>query len=233
MATVDISTVIPRDLALRFRGGKVGIGYDVASSVERKANPSALAMMEYDGLAYRVAFVLRWRTDDTRVNHAILKSAVLAIPPDRRQGLSIDASNETLAARDIGRLLSPLITVHLVRGNDSIDYRGEKYKAKTLLGNLYTNLFTDNLISLPPCDWIFSDHRQVVKNGSEYNADVAPDGCHADVFDACKHALWTFRASSGPIQIAAVDTLSGSPVKRRPRETPIMKRLRPSKQSPY
>lgn len=208
MPTINIHDVIPRDLASRFRGGRVGIGYDVASSVNRKANPSALTMMEYDGLAYRAQFIVRWRTDDTRVNQAILRAAVRAIPRHLRQGLSIDASNETLAARDMARLLSPDIAVHLVKGGDTIEYEGQAYKAKTLLGNLYTNLFQDNLIALPPDDWIFADHRQVVRNGSEFFAEVAPDGCHADVFDACKHALWTFKVSSGPAQIEAVDVTS-------------------------
>lgn len=208
MAAIDISTVIPRDLASRFRGGRVGMGYDVASSIQRKANPSALAMMEYDGLAYRVAFAVRWRTNDTRVNKAILRAAALAIPHHLRQGVSIDASNEALAAEAMRRFMTQYLSVHLVKGGETINYMGQAYKAKTLLGNLYVNLFADNLIALPPDDWIFSDHRQVVRNGSEFHADVAPDGVHADVFDACKLALWTFKSGSGPIQIEAVNTLS-------------------------
>lgn len=227
-----IVDLIPDNIAPLLSSARTGLGYDVASSIEGKANPSAIACIRSD-VSFSMPYLIRWRTKDTRVNHAILRRLIDMIPPGRRQGLSIDSSNEALAAEDVRREFASSLPVHLVKGGGTLNYQGQDYKAKTLMGNLYANLFEDGTIAIPPDQFVFDDHRQVQRNGSEFFAPVAPDGAHADCFDAGKHGLWTFKASAGPIKIEAVDTVGGGSGRRRPWETPLMQRLNRNKRSLY
>lgn len=186
--------------------GRVSIGLDIASTKNKKSNPSALAVMQKFGNVYNVPLELRWKTDDAKVFASILKHTIKAIPPDLRGKLVIDSSNEKLTAMSLKRGLSGLISCLLVAGNDVLSYKDETFQAKVLLGCLLCDQYEDRTIAIPNAPWLLDDHRLVNRDGASFTADVDSNGCHADNFDAEKLALWGLVGAGGKVEVSAVNT---------------------------
>lgn len=186
--------------------GRVSLGLDLASTKNKRSNPSALAVMQKVGHLYNTPLEARWKTDDTDVFLSILSHVIKDIPPTQRGCLVIDSSNDKLAAMSFKRRLSHLIRVVLVAGNDVIRYKGEEFMAKVLLGSLLCNLYEDRIIAIPNAPWLVDDHRLVSRDGASFSAVVDVNGCHADNFDAEKLAHWGLVGIGARTEASAIDT---------------------------
>ena len=176
--------------------GKVGIGFDVASTTGETSNPSSVTVTEQIGVERRQRLVVLWKEKKPQIVRERLRSILNAIA-ERPQGgkasrLCIDASNERLFAEETRDELANLVPVELVMSGASVNplpagYR-EKLNYKTWLGDLYSTAVNDNRYALPSAEYIKADHRLPVKNAGRYECDPQPDGKHGDTFDSGKLA---------------------------------------------
>lgn len=149
--------------------------------------------------------VVRFKSDDPEVTFAILTSILDARPASEWRRLCIDATSEKYHAKNVSKKFKARLPVVLVVNSEAIDFQGERYSYKTLLGDLYVSAFQDNIIALPPEPFILGDHRLVKKQAGGYVTDVDDDGNHGDTFDSGKLAYWAHIAGGGvAAQAAAV-----------------------------
>jgi hypothetical protein len=185
------------------RNGRVGIGFDVATTTGESSNPSCIYVMEQVGGEYfaRLIVVFKSKVRAVMVERleAILKM-VRARPdggPARR--LCIDASSERLAAEETKNDLQALVPVELVIAGMSVQPPGyqEPTNYKTYQGDLYSAAVNENRIALPADGYIKTDHRMVMKDGGRYVCTPDGDGRHGDTFDAGKQALYALESNAG------------------------------------
>lgn len=195
-----------------FRGllknGRVGLGFDVATTTGEVSNPSSITVIEEIGGEYfaRLIIVFKSKVRAVMVERleAIIK-AVRARPqggPARR--LCIDASNERLAAEETKDDLQSLIPVELIIAGSSIQPPGyqEPTNYKTYQGDLYATTVNENRMSFPSDPYIKSDQRMVMKDQGRYVCTPDGDGKHGDTFDSGKHALYALITGGGTCKTA-------------------------------
>ena len=190
---------IPLEWTSYLGTGKLGIGHDIATTTKGTSNWSTIAVMEHLSPLYIIRLLLRWRTSASGDNIDILDAVVSDIEASGRRAkrMCVDSSNEKYHADRIKKYFAGRVPVELVAGGEAIDWRGERYNYKTLLGDLYSNAFEDNLVALPSGIWILDDHRLVGKDGGRYVTEVGKDGGHGDTFDAGKLSLWSLTNKAG------------------------------------
>lgn len=195
-------------------GGKVGIGFDVASTTGELSNPSSITVTEMIGTERKQRLVCAFKSKK-RVLMVERLTDVIRIVRERREGgsarrLCIDASNERLAAEEIRDDLRGMIPVELVIAGLSIHPPGytEPTNYKTYQNDLYATAINDNRYSLPPDEYIKFDHRLTVKDRGIYNCAVDNDGRHGDTFDSGKQAEWAL-VSKGDTVTTAIPAQTG------------------------
>lgn len=192
------------------RDAPIGLGLDVATTTKSKSNPSSLTVMQKMQRLYVQRLILRWKSDDEAVSRAIISRILDDI---KHRGITpksmcIDASNETFFAQALRAQFRGRCMCYLIKGGETIEWKGMKYSGKELLGSLYVNSFEDGFMALPREEWVMTDHRLVVRDTGSFRADIGIDGGHADTFDSGKLALWSFERS-GPITAEAVQVGGG------------------------
>lgn len=197
------SEAVPPHWARHLRGGPVGLGYDVATTVKKESNPSSITVLEDYAGTYWTRLVVRFKADDPEVAALLLSSILAPILPARRRRLCIDATNEKYHARSIQRRFRSLLPVELVTSSEAVDFEGERYNYKQLLGELYVSLFEDGRITLPAEEWLLRDHRLVRRHAGSFATEVDEAGNHGDTFDSGKLAYWGLRRG-GSVRAAAV-----------------------------
>lgn len=222
---------IPRDWTDCLAGGPIGLGMDVGTTEQGTSNPSALAVMQHTPPLYVVRLLLCWKTSDEAVSREIVQTIVSDLERSERRPrrLCIDASNEVFFAQSIRSDLAGRVPVVLVKSGEKVTWRGLDYIYKTLLGNLYVSLFEDNLIALPPAQWISDDHRLVKREKGGFVAETGERGEHGDTFDACKLAYWALesgRTCSGDFAAVPVGGLGPAPTGRSLPARSALERLR-------
>lgn len=190
---------IPLEWTSYLGTGKLGIGHDIATTTKGTSNWSTLAVMEQLSPLYIIRLMVRWRTSASNDNIDILDAVISDIENSGRRAkrMCVDASSEKYHADRIKKHFSGRVPVELVSSGEAIDWKGERYNYKTLLGDLYSNAFEDNLVALPSGIWILEDHRLVGKDGGRYVTEVGKDGGHGDTFDGGKLSLWALTAKGG------------------------------------
>lgn len=212
---------IPLEWTSYLGTGKLGIGHDIATTTKGTSNWSSLAVIEHLAPLYIIRLMMRWRTAASSDNIEILDAVVSDIEASGRRPrrLCVDSSNEKYHADRIKGYFAGRVPVELVAGGEAIDWRGARYNYKTLLGDLYSNAFEDNLIAMPGGIWILDDHRLVGKDGGRYVTEVGKDGGHGDTFDGGKLALWAITAkgaiSPGSVQAVPTGSAFGAAVSRQ------------------
>lgn len=188
---------------------KLGAGLDVATTTNKKSNPSSLAIAEKVGLDFYVRLLVRWKTNDPAITEAIIRHVLeqLATRNRKLRTLCVDASNEKFFATALRKSLMGLVNVALVASGEATQYLGEPMNYKMYLGNLYVNTIVDDggHLVLPDEKWVSEDVRQVKRDKGTFTAEVDENGNHADAFDATKLALHAIIASGGPAEAAAVN----------------------------
>jgi hypothetical protein len=181
----------------------IGLGLDVATTEKEKSNPSALAITELVGSTHHVRLLIRWKTADPEITFQLLLGQIMAIAPRRPRKLCIDATSERFFATNLKRRLGALVHSDLIVSSESIEYLGEKMSLKAYLGNLLVNTIDDGRLALPPESWVADDFRLVKRDRGSFTADLAPDGGHADAFDAVKLSIHAIAGPGGPAAAAA------------------------------
>lgn len=183
---------IPVEWVHLLGAGKITLGHDIATTVKGTSNWSTLAVMEHVSPLYIVRLLARWRTAVAAESLDLLDAVVSDIEGAGRRAsrFCVDASNEKYHADRIRTFFMGRVPTELVVAGEKIDWRGESYDYKTLLGDLYSAAFEDNFMALPAGVWIRDDHRLVGKDGARYVVELGKDGGHGDTFDAGKLAYW-------------------------------------------
>ena len=192
------------------KNGRIGIGFDVATTTGETSNPSSITVIEEQGGEYFTRLILVFKSKVRAVMVERLQTIIQAIRsrptggPARR--LCIDASNERLAAEETKDDLQPLIPVELVIAGTSIQPPGyeEPINYKTYQGDLYSTTINENKLSLPSDPYIKTDHRMVMKDQGRYVCTPDADGKHGDTFDSGKQALYALLSTAGLTTMAGV-----------------------------
>lgn len=205
--------------------GRVGIGFDVATTTGDTSNPSAITVTEETGGQRFQRLVAVWKEKNPDVVRERIGAILAAIRQRPRGGpavrLSVDATSEQLFARDLATALSrDGCPVELVDARKLVEPSPSGYQRapnhKVFLGDLYSSAINDNRYVLPPGDYLKFDHRMVVKAGGAYQCDPEPDGRHGDTFDSGKLAEWSLAQRAGAISDPnVIRTSHTSPVRGR------------------
>lgn len=182
--------------------GKISCGLDLASSDGGKSNPSSLTVAEKVGNQLVVRLAWHWKTARGEVTLGNVERVIDALlaAGARLIGLGIDASNETLFARQIKRALALKCRVALIKGGEKMQFRGEEDNAKTILGHVLANTVEAHGIALPPSEYVRKDWMRINKKGGEFVCTVGPNGEHGDTFDSTKLAVWLQVGRGGPAE---------------------------------
>ncbi len=179
------------DWTRHLTGGLLGIGYDVATTINKTSNPSSITVTEdYAGKFYE-RLIVRFKSEDPEGAMQILDSIFEAVDPRKLRSLCIDSSNEKYHARNVRKRFRKFCPVYLIGSGESVLWQGEKFSYKTLLGQLYVSNFEDGRIALPAGEWIVKDHRLVKNHAGSFATDLDDDGNHGDTFDSGKLSLWS------------------------------------------
>ena len=187
--------------------GPVGIGFDVASTTGEMSTPSSITVTENCAGERFQRLVIVFKSKKRVVMSSRLIAIVEVIRsrpvggPARR--LSIDASNERLAAEETKDDLTPYIAVELILGNAAVEPLPPGYQDsinyKTYQGDLYCAAINDGRTVLPPDKYVKDDHRLPMKDQGRYVCPVDTDGKHGDTFDSGKQAEYALISTSGAI----------------------------------
>lgn len=182
--------VVPTDWTRHLKGGRIGVGHDVATTEKKTSNPSAITVTEeWDGIFWE-RLVVRFKSADPDASMEILRGILASAPKGRLVGLGVDASNERFHAKNIQRAFRRFCRIDLIAGGETLLWQGEKYSYKTLLGQLYVSAFEDHKMALPVEEWIIKDHRLVKNHAGSFATEIDEEGNHGDTFDSGKLAHW-------------------------------------------
>lgn len=190
-----------------FGTGKIGIGYDTATTEKEKSNPSSIVVTEQVGNIMTARLVWRWKTANPAVAIERTENVVrrLIAAGKRPRRLCIDGSNERYFATTVATRLRALIQVEVVVGSETVEHKGEKLSMKDYLGNLAANTIEDGNAALPPDKWVETDFRLVKKKKGHFDNDLDSSGNHGDTFDGFKLSLkGLVGQGSGPAVASAI-----------------------------
>jgi hypothetical protein len=171
-------------------GGRIAVGYDVATTEKKTSNPSAITVSEEWGGLFWQRLVVRFKTADPEAAFQILEAILSVIERRLLLSLNIDASNEKYHARTVKARFRKYCRVNLIVSGETLVFEQEKYSFKTLLGNLYVSAFEDHKIAQAAAEWLVKDHRLVKNHNGGYATELDDEGNHGDTFDSGKLAHW-------------------------------------------
>ena len=211
---------IPESWTDYLTDGRIGVGNDLGTTTKKKSNPSSITVTQEDGRTFYDRLVVTWKTDNPDVSEAMLElvlSDIVRAKPGKLKGLALDASNEVFFATMLKKRFTKYCPVELVKGGSKITYKGESMDSKTLLGNIYTNLYDDDLKAMPAGSWLRDDHRLVTRDRGSFVTSLGRNGEHGDTFDSGKLATWILVKRGGRAEAHAVSvgSMGGSTPQRR------------------
>lgn len=205
--------------------GKVGLGFDLATTEKGTSNPSAFTVLEECGpeLVARAVFV--WKTkDDLLAEHraeAIVDAVAARKEGGRARALAVDATNERYFAGSLRRKLAAKVPVELVVASESyVPIGREAMPMKQYLGSVLVGDLDDNHLTLPPERYLREDWRLVKRARGTFDNEVSPDGKHGDTFDGTKLARFAL-LNKGPAYAAAMQVGHGAATNRLRERCPM------------
>lgn len=204
--SLSITAALPlADVLARVGAGPLALGVDLGTTTGKTSNPTAIALVEGDGLDYAVRLAARWKTDKPDLTKGILVMLCAELVRQRKalRVVNIDSSNERFFAADCRAALASLARVELSVLGTKVTYRGEPMTLKARACARVERAAQDNRLRLPRAVWIQRDLRQMVKEAGRYEAAVEADGSHADLFIALALGLDSLE-STGPAEATAV-----------------------------
>lgn len=182
---------VPTDWTRHLKGGLIGIGYDVATTINKTSNPSSVTVTEDYGGKFWERLIVRFKAEDPESPMQILDSIFSSVDPRKLRSLCIDSSNEKYHARNVRTRFRKFCPVYLISSGEKVKWEGAEFIYKTLLGQLYVSNFEDGRIALPDGEWIVKDHRLVKNHAGSFATDLDDSGNHGDTFDSGKLSLWS------------------------------------------
>ncbi len=237
LKTVNVDAILPAGWlnAVARDQTSLGIGFDVGTTAKGKSNPSALALCQKVGFEYRFPLVVRWKSTDPAVAHAVIRAILsgLASIGLRARRLCVDATSEKYFAVALRQAMAAKIPVSLIVSSEKTQFGGEEMLWKQYLGNLMVNTAEDGYLALPSEEWVKADVRSVVRERGTFEAEILEDGGHGDVFDACKLALHAIIAKGdggrAEATAAGVGSLAGHKAARPGLQNPRARRGTPAR----
>lgn len=209
---LTIAKAFPLDVLDIVGDGPLALGCDLGTTTGKTSNPTAIALVERDGLDNAVRLAARWKTDKPEVTTGVLVMlcAELVRRGKRLRVVNLDASNERFFAAEVRKALSRLVRVQLSVLGSKVQYRGESMTLKTRACARVEMAAQDNRLRLPRATWIQRDLRQMTKEAGTYTAAVEADGSHADFYIALALAIDALD-DTGPAEAdaAPIGSLSG------------------------
>lgn len=189
-------------IAEKLGRGRVGLGWDLATTTNATSNPSAFAVTEEDGLNWIVRAVVIWKTADPALARERQRRLVEAVEArkegGRARGLCVDATNERYFAADVKQQSAGLLPVTLVVGSEGANQPGgEPMTMKQYLGSMLVGEFDDNHMTIPPERYVKEDIRLVKREKGQFVCVPDANGRHGDVFDAIKLSLHSLQSGGG------------------------------------
>lgn len=183
---------------------RLGLGLDPATTTKKMSNPSGLVLTQQVGQFYYPRVALRFKTDDPDVTFGLIERLYKGV---RSRGLNIRklcilATNERFFAVSVRKKMAGRMPVELLIESEKTQYLGEEMLYKAYLGNLFVSTIEDGYLALPPEEFIKKDVRQVVRDRGTFDAEVAEDGGHADVFAGIAASLHALKGKGGKIDAA-------------------------------
>lgn len=186
-------------------GGEWGVGYDIATTTNKKSNPSSITLTRSKGAERAARLIVRWKS----ANPEFSKSVVLRSCETLKHGggqiraVAIDGSNERYFADIVRTALQELgFTVIIVVSGETVenpDNPKASMRLKEKTGNLLVNTATDRLLALPPDKWVKDDFLLAKKEKGLFVTELDAAGNHGDTFDSTKLSLWAL-ASGGAVE---------------------------------
>lgn len=191
-------------LAQHLGSGKVGLGWDLATTEKATSNPSSVAVVEGSGSEDIVRAIFTWKTNDPGIQEERIRMIVQGVKHRREGGrarrLCIDATNERLFSAQMKRALAAELPVTLVVGSETIERPGaEPMNMKQFLGGLLVGRLEDNHLTLPPARYVREDFRLVKKERGSFVCEPDASGRHGDTFDATKLGVWAKESDQGAL----------------------------------
>jgi hypothetical protein len=191
--------------------GRVGLGFDPASTTGETSNPSSFTATEERGIERAQRVVVLWKEKRENVQKDRLRQLINTVASRSSGGpavrLCIAAGNERLFSQGVQEDMAALIPVDLIIEGGSVKPLPPGYQEainyKTWLGDIYSAAVNDNHYAMPCNDYFKQDQRLTVKNAGRYECDPEPDGKHGDTFvsgEMAEYALMP-RAMAGPILV--------------------------------
>lgn len=202
--TIKPSEVLPRGWReLLTPHHPIAAGLDVATTTNKKSNPSALAIVQKVSSDFIVRAVARWKTADPRVTAAVLDE-LLELPHGLRlRRLVVDATSERFFAAEQQQRLAGRMVVELVVRSENTTHQGVEMNWKTYLGNLLVQTCEDQHLLLPQADWLRADLRSVKRDKGGFVCEVDEDGNHGDCFNAIEQGIHGVIGAGGPAAASA------------------------------
>ena len=189
-------------LSFKLGKGAVGIGVDWATTERETSNPTAVTVMEREGVEKRAVLTCVWKTRDPDVAIDRLTRIVETVNarPEggRARRLCQDATSEKYHCANVRKALRGLVIVEDMVGSETIEKPGkEPMTMKAYLGNQFVGEIDDNHVTLAPERYIKEDFRLVKRDRGTFITDISPSGGHGDTFDSHKNASYALESNSG------------------------------------
>lgn len=187
--------------------GRVGLGWDLATTTKQTSNPSSVAVVEQAGIERIVRAIVNWKTADPDIAldrmTAIVKAVALRGEGGPARRLCEDATNERYFAKTVKKELSALLQVELVVASETVEAPGaEPMTMKQYLGGLLVGELDDNHVLLPPERYVKEDFRLVKKEKGEFVCEPDAQGRHGDTFDAVKLANYALSGTGSAVGVS-------------------------------
>lgn len=179
--------------------GLWGAGYDIATTTNKKSNPSSLTLTQARGNERWAMLTIRWKSANPDFSESLVKQAIEALQKGggRVQSLNVDASNERYFAARLKTVITSC-TVNLIVSGEIVptgDPLQPQMRQKERTGSRLVNTATDRLLALAPQKWIMFDFLLVKKEKGLFVTDLDPAGNHGDTFDSTKLSLDALESS--------------------------------------
>lgn len=173
-----------------------GAGYDIATTTNKKSNPSSLTLTQAISTERWAKLIVRWKSARPDFARTLIARALNALKQagGKMEKLCIDASNEKYFATDIKDHIQVEcgVTVELIVSGEVVetgDPTAPKMRQKERCGNLLVNHGNARLLALPPNGWIKTDFLLQKKEKGLFVCDLDPAGNHGDTFDSTKLSI--------------------------------------------
>jgi hypothetical protein len=207
---------------------EIGLAVDLATTNNKRSNPSALSVGERAGRYIVPRLTGRFHSADPQLTRDIIDAAIQACPA-RPKFAVIDATNERFFAIDLKREIMRKhgIPVYLYIASETVEVTpGQKLTKKTYAGNLLVNAVEDGTLPLPAARWLEDDLRSVRREKGLFENQLDAAGNHGDCFDAIKMLAYGFVRGFGPVEVeaCACDDGRSRPDDGEPEEIRMMRR---------